>query len=222
MFNLVIAEAAIELVPREIERHPSVRNDALRRDLHPSRILLDRSVHHYAMLKLEDAAKRGRPDLVHLTLLSITSTPLYQKGMVRVFIHTQRDVVLALEGKTRPPKSYSRFRDLVQKVLIDKPETGLISYSESSIPELLRRIRGDLVVGLSTQGKETSLHDVALLVAQKTNPVVLIGGFAKGHFDPQTVEELDEMFRIDAESLDAHVVAARLVYDVEKLLRGKN
>ena len=114
VLNLVIAEAALELVPSEISRHASVRNDARRRELDPSGILLDRSIHHGAMLKLEEDYKRGRPDLVHLTLLSVTSTPLYQAGGVKVFIHTRDDVVLDFRERTRPPKSYFRFRDLMQ------------------------------------------------------------------------------------------------------------
>ena len=97
-------------------------------------MLLDRSIHHHAMLKLAEDSKRGRPDLVHLTLLSVTSTPLYQEGLVKVYIHTRDDIVLELKEQTRPPKSYARFRDLVQKLLSEKPKSGLISVYESSIP----------------------------------------------------------------------------------------
>ena len=134
MLNLIIAEAALELVPSEISRHASVRNDARRRELEPSEMLLDRSIHHAAMLKLEEDAKRGRPDLVHLTLLSVTSTPLYQAGRAKVYIHTRDDVVLELREQTRPPKSYFRFRDLMQQALLEKPDSGLIAVYESSVP----------------------------------------------------------------------------------------
>ena len=217
MLTLVIAEAAVELVPREIEKHPSVRNDARRREIAPSEVLLDRSTHHHAMLRLSDSLKRGRPDLVHLTLLSITSTPLYRKGEVEVYIHTQQNLVLRLQPGTRPPKSYPRFRDLMQKVLSERPTEGLISVSESSIPSLLKGIQTDLVVGLSTQGKQSSLEEVATMVLESKRPAVLIGGFSKGHFAPETVVELDEMVRIHTDPLDAHIVAARLVYEIEKL-----
>ena len=80
MLNLIIAEAALELVPSEISRHASVRNDARRRELDPSGITPRQEHPPRGMLKLEEDYKRGRPDLVHLTLLSVTSTPLYQAG----------------------------------------------------------------------------------------------------------------------------------------------
>ncbi len=216
MLNLIIAEAALELVPHEISGHASARNEAKRRGIKSSETLLDRSIHHHAMLKLLDGAKRGRPDLVHLTLLSITSTPLYLEGGVKVYIHTGDNTVLDLEKRTRPPKSYARFRDLVQKLLVERPESGLISVHESTLPALLDRIRPDLAVGLSTQGKTSSLEALAVELSKASNPAVLIGGFPKGHFTPETVAKLDELVRIHRESLDAHVVAARLIYELER------
>lgn len=218
MLNVIIAEAALELVPASIASHPSVRNDSKRRGSKPSEILLDRSIHHHAMLKLRENEKRGRPDLVHLTLLSITSTPLYLEGEVRVFIHTRDDLVLELKERTRPPKSYDRFRDLVQKLLSERPGTGLITVTESTFPALLERIRPGLVVGLSVQGKASGFDEVAIELLSSNNPVVVIGGFPKGHFSPETVSWLHLVMRVHPQSLDAHVVAARLVYEVESVL----
>jgi len=219
VLNVIIAEAALELVPSQIVKHASVRNEARRREIEPSETLLDRSIHHHAMLKLSDDSKRGRPDLVHLTLLSVTSTPLYQSGLVKVYIHTQGNIVLELKEQTRPPKSYARFRDLVQKLLNEEPETGLISVYKASLPMLLDRIGADLVVGLSTQGKSSTLEEVAIEISKKANPAVLIGGFPKGHFTPETAAQLDRIVRVHPDSLDAHVIAARLVYEVERVPR---
>ncbi|MGD0636683.1 MAG: ribosome biogenesis protein [Nitrososphaerales archaeon] len=216
MLNLIIAEAALELVPGEISRHASVRNDARRRELDPSVILLDRSIHHAAMLKLKDDTKRGRPDLVHLTLLSVTSAPLYQAGRVKVFIHTRDDVVIELREGTRPPKSYFRFRDLMQQALVERPDSGLITVFEATAPRLLKRIDSDPAMGLSVQGRPVRLEDLAVQLEGARNPAVLVGGFPKGHFTPQTTQALDELLRIDENPMDAHVVAARLVYEVEK------
>ncbi len=216
VLHLIITESALELVPAEISEHPSVRNEARRRELKPDETLLDRSIHHHAMLRLDDDGKRGRPDLVHLTLLSITSTPLYQKGQVRVYVHTRDDLVLELRPQTRPPKSYSRFRDMVQKLLIERPDSGLITVYETSLSGLLDRIGPDVVIGLTTQGKMTSLETVAVEISRAKNPAVLLGGFPKGHFTPETIGRLDEIVRIHRDSLDAHVVAARLIYEIER------
>jgi rRNA small subunit pseudouridine methyltransferase Nep1 len=221
VLNLVIAEAALELVPAEIAGQASVRNDARRRGLEPTELLLDRSLHHAAMSRLKEDHKRGRPDLVHLTLLSVTSTPLYQAGGVKVYIHTRDDVVLELRERTRPPKSYFRFRDLVQQVLKERPDSGLVVYRESSIPQLVKSMGADLVVGLSVQGKPAGLEDLARQLAGARSPAVLIGGFPKGHFTPETTRAVDSLVRIHPEPLDAHVVAGRLVYEFEKAVEGQ-
>ncbi|RMF32242.1 MAG: ribosome biogenesis protein, partial [Candidatus Nitrosothermus koennekii] len=94
MLSLIIAEAALELVPKELQNHRSVINHAKRLNRKPSEILLDRSYHHRAMLRLKDQWKRGRPDLVHISLLAVTSTPLYREGLIDLYLHTIADKVL--------------------------------------------------------------------------------------------------------------------------------
>ena len=221
--NLVIAESALELVPDEIRRFPAVVNDAKRRERDPSKILLDRSLHHAAMLRLKEDYKRGRPDIVFMTLLSITGTPLYEEGSVKVYVHTRGDVVLEIAEGTRLPKSYFRFRNLVEKHLSERSDSELIRTHEMPLRQLLRQIvRADLVIGLSTQGEPKALEELAGELARRKDPCVVIGGFPHGHFSESTLGELDQLVRIHRGALDAHVVASRLVYEVERTTRGKN
>ena len=187
--------------------------------MEPTAILLDRSLHHSAMARLSDDHKRGRPDLVHVTLLSMTSTPLYADGDLKLFIHTHGDVVLEVKERTRLPKSYLRFRGLAEKILAGESEGQLVSRRGASIGELLRSIGSDWVCGLSTQGRPMKLQELGGELASKRNPCAVIGGFPHGHFSASTLKELDSLVRIDPRPLDAHVVAARLVYEVEKEAR---
>lgn len=217
VLNLIIAEAALELVPEDIVGHPSVTNEAKRIGAEPSSILLDRSFHHAGMLRLEENFKRGRPDLVYLTLLNATSTPLYQDGLVKVYIHTRDDVVVEFKERTRPPKSYSRFRDLMRASLVERPQSGLIMVHDSPIKGLLKDIGADAVFGLSIQGAYSSLEDLAGELTSAESPAALVGGFPRGHFSPKTTSALDRLVRIDKRSLEAHVVVARLIYEAEKL-----
>ena len=213
---LVLAESALELIPSELKNDQAVASDARRRGADASRILLDRSFHHRAMLKLKDGPKRGRPDLVHVTLLSITGTPLYMDGAVKVFVHTCRNEVLELQERTRIPKSYFRFRGLVEQALTEKPKVGLVRFREASFERLMKEIGSDSVVGLSTQGRMVGMEELSAMVGAAKKPCVVIGGFAEGHFSPKTLEALDELLRIHDRSLEAHVVAARVIYEVEK------
>jgi rRNA small subunit pseudouridine methyltransferase Nep1 len=214
--HFVIAEAALELIPEPLWKDPSVRSDEKRRESEAGSILLDRSVHHSAMLKLKDGYRRGRPDLVHLTLLSVTSTPLHQEGTARVYIHTIDDTVLEFGEGARPPKSYARFRNLVEKLLVERPEAGLVRVRDSTLPQLLKGIGTDHSVGLSVQGAPLRLEALASGLAEMRNPAVVVGGFPRGHFLPRDLKAFDELARIDERALDAHVVAARVVYEMEK------
>jgi len=212
----VLAESALELVPSELRNDPSVVSDAKRRGVDASRILLDRSFHHRAMLRLKDGLKRGRPDLVHVTLLSITGTPLYSDGSVKVYVHTYANDVLELQERTRVPKSYFRFRGLVEQALTDRPKSGLLKVRESSFERLVKEIGSDSVIGLSTQGRKTSMDELSAMIGAARKPCVVIGGFAQGHFSPKSLEAMDELVRIHDKSLEADVVVARVLYEVEK------
>jgi rRNA small subunit pseudouridine methyltransferase Nep1 len=218
--HFVIAEAALELIPETLWRDPSVRKDAQRRDMKAGSILLDRSIHHSGMLKLSDGYRRGRPDLVHLTLLSVTSTPLHQDGRAKVYIHTIRDDVLEFDEGARPPKSYARFRSLMEKMLVERPVDGLVRVRELTLPQLLKTIGTDYSTGLSIQGAPVQLEALASDLVSRKNPSVVVGGFPRGHFLPRDIKVFDSLARIDDRALDAHVVAARVTYEVEKQQRG--
>lgn len=216
--HFVIAEAALELVPQTLWRDPSVKKDAERRGVEPGSILLDRSIHHSAMLRLKDDYRRGRPDLVHLTLLSVTSAPLHQEGNARVYIHTFDDTAFFFGEGARPPKSYARFRNLMEKLLVERPASGLVSVRDSTLPQLIKAARSDYPVGLSVQGEPVHLEALADEIVPKRNPAVVVGGFPRGHFLPEDLKAFDRLVRIHEKPLDAHVVAARVVYEVEKSL----
>ena len=222
MLNLILAESALELVPKEIRSKPAIVSDSKRRGKDAGEILLDRSFHHTAMMNLKDSEKRGRPDLVHVTLLSVTGTPLYLDGKARVFVHTYPDVVLEIEERTRIPKNYLRFRGLMEEALSGKSGGGLIEKSAMSMRELSRNIVAGKVLGLSVQGKQSSAEALAANVVRVKDPCLIIGGFPHGHFTKETLAVLDDLVRIDQRPLESHVVASRVIYEFEKAEKSIN
>jgi rRNA small subunit pseudouridine methyltransferase Nep1 len=221
--SFVLAESALELVPKEISRSPAVASDSRRRGVEPTRMLLDRSFHHTAMAKLKDGEKRGRPDLVHAAILSLTGAPLFLDGQMSVYVHTCQDMVLEIGEGTRIPKSYQRFRGLAEQLLVERSREGLVRVFPAGVPELVQTIIApDMVVGLSTQGAQSSAEEVGQLVVRVRRPCLIVGGFPHGHFTPETLRLAGSLVRIDSRPLEAHVVAARVVYEVEKAVRGLN
>ena len=221
--NFVLAESALELIPKEIGNSPAVLSDSRRREVDRLQILLDRSFHHSAMARLKDGEKRGRPDLVHAALLSLTGTPLFLDGQMKVYVHTSQEVVLEIGEGTRIPKSYLRFRGLAEKLLVEEPREGLVKVYPAGMKELIQKVVvPDLVVGLSTQGAPSSPEELAGTVTKAKRPCLIVGGFPHGHFAPETLRLTDRLARIHTRPLEAHVVAARVVYEVEKAAQGMN
>ena len=103
MISLILSESALELVPYELEEHPSVVSHAKKLGKYPSDILLDNSWHFAAMKGLKDEIKRGRPDLVHFSILEATTIPLYLQNKLNLFVHTidNKVIVKTLKEKTK-------------------------------------------------------------------------------------------------------------------------
>lgn len=209
-------------MPREIAGHAAVKNHARRLGLKPSEILLDRSYHHAAMGKLQDSGKRGRPDIVHFALMEALSTPLFMKSMLRVYVHTVNDKLIAIADNLRIPKSYFRFEGLMVGLFRDKvvkSEQGavLMEISDGTLADLLDAIKPGRVIGLSTTGVQgTAEKAVAENLADDCTFVV--GGFPRGHFSESTTKSLNLTYSISDIGLEAHVVIARILYECEKLL----
>jgi rRNA small subunit pseudouridine methyltransferase Nep1 len=171
------------------------------------------------MLSLSNAEKRGRPDIAHITLLQILSSPLNKEGRLRSFVHTINDDVIQVDGKTRLPRNYDRFVNLIEQLFVDRrvPPQGdpLLTVKKSSIQELLETVQPSVTVAFSSIGTPTTMRNVCRDLARERFPTVLIGGFAHGHFSKTISDLADMVVSIYHEPLDAWVVASRVVYEYE-------
>ncbi|MGO9645590.1 MAG: 16S rRNA methyltransferase [Candidatus Bathyarchaeia archaeon] len=226
MISLVLVESALQLVPDSIQSHPQIKRYAAKRGKDPGEVLLDRTFHHSAMVSLARAGypieKMGRPDIVHNALLQVLETPLNWEGLLQVFIHTQDDYVISVNSKVRLPKNYVRFVGLIEQLFDQQrvPSNGesLLEMRKSTLPQLIKKVIPDRVVGFSILGKPELLRVVTESVCRFNRPMVFVGAFPKGHFTEQTQRLADEMYRIDREGLDSWIVAGRFVYDCEGCL----
>ena len=241
----MIAEAALEAVPRELVAHPSVKNHAQRAGRAANEILLDRSYHHSAMLQanLKEHWKRGRPDIVHFALMEALSTPLFLTGRLNVYVHTVNDELLYIGANLRIPKSYFRFEGLIidlfkKKVIysvdaVTNKQNNNTTESKRVLLQLHEGITFDKVlndiikpsksIGLSTIGIQSTPHDVVKrnLFPDDTDCTFVVGGFPKGHFSNNIMSSLNRIYSISEYSLEAHVVIARILYECEGKLKSR-
>lgn len=218
MLSLVIAESALELVPIELQRHNSVTASARRFNKKPSEILLDISWHFAAMKGIKNEIKRGRPDLIHFSLLEACSIPLYFENRLNVFVHTIDDKVISIGQNVRLPKSYHRFIGLVEKLYdtkeIKENSNTLLTLKDMSFGELIRKINPEQTIALSSKGIKSSYQKLAEEI--KDNTCLVVGGFSKGQFSNKNKEYFDKIVSVDNNPLEAHIIISRILYEYEK------
>jgi len=218
MIYLVLAESALELVPLELQDHPSVLSHAQKLGKDPSEILLDNSWHFAAMKGINNEIKRGRPDLVHFSILEATTIPLYLQNKIKIYIHTIDDKVIYIGENVHIPKSYHRFEGLIEKLFLEKTirfDTSiLLEIKEKSFSELINEIKPSKIIGFSTKGELSSFEKISSEISDNT--CLIIGGFQKGHFSESTQNKINHLFSVDNLSYEAHVVIARILYEYEK------
>ena len=161
---LILAESAIELVPPELTKHPSILKLAKKRGKKPNEILLDRSYHHAAMRSLKDAEKRGRPDIVHTTLLELLGTPLNREGLLQTCVHTVANRVVEIDSNVRLPVNYDRFVGLLEQLYTvgRVPEAGqpLLAIRKQTLKQLLGEIKPSTTVAFTTMGECKDLSEL--------------------------------------------------------------
>ncbi len=222
MLNLVFTETALELVPSEILLHPSVKRNAKRRNKPAEENLLDRSLHHYAMDRLPNAEKRGRPDIFHICLLLAMGSPLNRLGNLSVSANTVNGFSIDIDSETRPPRDCIRFNSLMEQLLINGavPPKGkpLMKISRRKLDEHMRGIAPSRTIALSSHGEPSSFEKVAELLSREESPAVFIGAYPSGAMKPEVLELADDVFSVYPEMLEAWTVTSRLIYEYEKLV----
>ena len=98
MLTIILAESSLELIPENMYNHPAVTSYSKKFKKDPANTLLDNSWHFAAMKGIKNEIKRGRPDLVHLTLLSICTTPAFYEKKIQVYVHTVNNKVIQLSN----------------------------------------------------------------------------------------------------------------------------
>ena len=220
MISLILSESALELVPYELQEHPSVISHAKKLGKHPSEILLDNSWHFAAMKGIKNEIKRGRPDLVHFSILEATTIPLYFQNKLNLFVHTIDNKVIRFGKNVHIPKSYHRFQGVIEKLFQEKKVLSknelLLEIKDQTFSELIHEINPSNVIGFSTSGQSSSYQKIVSEIPD--NSCIVIGGFQKGHFSDSTQSEITNLYSIGNDSFEGHVIVSRILYEYEKTI----
>lgn len=221
--TIVLEESSLEIVPKKYWHTRCCKDVQVRFGVMPQFQMLDDNFHHEIVNKLENPQKRGRPDIVHFALLDITSTPLYMNDKIQVVIHTIGEQTIKVGKHVRVPRTLQRFCGVISKVLTERQVQSEKNHFElkknQSIKELLSSLSVDETILLSSKGIPA---DFSILTketnSKKQSTAWVVGGFAHGNFKESSRNLFDRIVSISDSSLPAHVVTARLCYELERIL----
>ncbi|MEM0481664.1 MAG: hypothetical protein QXM16_02100 [Nitrososphaerota archaeon] len=225
-YIVLLADSAVEFIPREIWSHPAVAAYCQRRGKSPARTLLDSSYHHAAMRGLPSGERRGRPDILHFTILEVLGSPLNKAGKLGVYIHTQSGHLIWVNPKVRLPRNYDRFKSLFEKLMAEKvieSDTGevLLSVLNSDLSSWVDGIGAGSVILLSENGVQVEMKMLGEASKSPKPVIFIIGCFPHGDFSPEVRSIADREVRISEYTLDAWVAASRILCLLE-LAEAKN
>ena len=172
------------------------------------------------MKGIKNEIKRGRPDLVHFSILEATTIPLYLQNKLNLFVHTIDDKVIHFGKNIHLPKSYHRFEGVIEKLYQEKKIMAknelLLEIKEQTFSELIDEINPSKIIGFSTEGELSSYEKIASQILD--NSCIVIGGFQKGHFSGSIQNKITDLYSIGNESFESHVIASRILYEYEKTI----
>ena len=220
MLKILIADAELELIPKEMVDDYSIRLHAKKRKKPAQKILLDSNYMHTAIDRHfpGESNRRGRPDIIYHLLAVVMESILNKKGGLRVWIHTRNNLVIEMSPDTRLPKSYNRFvgvfEDLFEKGEIKYEDKTLLKIREGDIKQMIGLSGTKNLKILSPKGKKAS---IAELVEAGTEDIsFIIGGFSEGDFISD-VYGVAESFSIFEEELTIWSVAMEAIAQYERV-----
>jgi len=218
MISLILVDAEIERVPMRCSEGASLPRvcDVEDNELHGI-IVLDSYIHKHVLEGLEQAERRGRPDIVHSFLLLAQGSRACAEGKLRSYIHTRGDEVVLVGSGYRPEQSYvdflRSFGELLENGTMGESKTGLQLEREMNLRALVGRLRADKVIALAPSGQQRDLREV-LRGAEDHHLVVIIGGFPEGDFRSPVYEIADEAISLGEELLTVPDVTSQVLLSI--------
>ena len=219
MLNIIIVDAELEMVPKELWSFPDAISYSKRRSKKLSEVLLDSNYMHRAIESVfpGESTRRGRPDIIHTLLLACQESILNKAGQLRVFIHTREDKVINVNPQTRIPRSFNRFEglieDLYKKRKIQNEGLVLLEMIESNLKEFISK-SGFKNIRIFSPGEKVS--SVSEAVGGSRDTTLIIGGFSEGEYRTD-LDGLGNKYSIYPEELTIWTVAMEAICTYERL-----
>ena len=222
MLHMLLLESALELVPSEITGLKEIQRYAALRKKRPQEVLLDQTHHGRSMTRLMEAERRGRPDIVFISLMSMLESPLCKAGLLTIHMHLRDGRIIEVSPEVRLPRNYDRFVGLVEQLLVSGsvPQEGppLMRIVRKTLPELVTELgqgqTNPLSILTTENGTATTIEALGtLLPAVPSVPVIVgVGAFPYGDFKESTSKLFTNHISLDNEVMMAWHVCAEVLW----------
>lgn len=181
--------------------------------------LLNCDDHVSLMRKHNKDPQQYRPDIIHQELMAVLDSPLNKEGKVKLYVHTEKNVLIEINPKTRLPRTFKRFSGLMVQLLhrlkIRSSDGNDVLLKVIKNPMSRHLPAGARCLGFSHTG---TLYSPASLAASLPDdvPVVLVfGAMATGGIKMADHPYMQEMVSISEYPLSGVVAVNRVLGAVE-------
>ncbi|RUS22298.1 Alpha/beta knot methyltransferase [Endogone sp. FLAS-F59071] len=182
--------------------------------------LLNCDDHQGILKKLGKEITDARPDITHQCLLTLLDSPLNKAGLLQVYIHTARNVLIEVNPHVRIPRTFKRFSGLMVQ-LLHKLSIRSVNGSE----KLLRVIKNPVTdhlpancrkLAFSFDAPTIRLSEYLPTIPADHSICVSIGAMAHGA-DDFADSYVDEKIGISEYPLSASVACGKMCCALEEL-----
>lgn len=181
---------------------------------------------HYRIIKsMKKKLDEFRPDIVHQCLLDLFDSPLNKAGLLQVYIHTNKNILIEINPKTRIPRTFKRFSGLFTQLLL---KNEIISDTNESLLKVINSNIEDVIgknvpkILLSSKGRLIDIDTYCKNLNSNSekgkykNMCFIIGTNPKGDIDPM-IKYNDDCISLSSFDLDSNIVCAKICDSFEKI-----
>ncbi|KAJ7982861.1 Alpha/beta knot methyltransferase [Mycena polygramma] len=182
--------------------------------------LLNCDDHQGILAKTGRDIAEARPDITHQCLLTLLDSPLNKAGLLQVYIHTAKGVLIEINPHVRIPRTFKRFSGLMVQLLhklsirgVNGPEK-LLKVVKNPVTDHLPP--NTIKLTLSGDAKTQRLSDYLPTLPQTHSIAVFVGAMARGR-DDFADAYVDEKISISEYALSASVACGKFCCALEDL-----
>lgn len=181
--------------------------------------LLNCDDHVSLMRKYNKDPQDYRPDIIHQELMAVLDSPLNKAGLVKVYVHTEKNVLIEINPQTRIPRTFKRFSGLMVQCL-HKLKIRSADGKDMLLKVLKNPISRHLPAGVQCYGFSAggTLHNpmhFASMLPENDPVVLVIGAMAVGSIKKEDHPYMQEVVSISGYPLSGVVAINRVLGAIE-------